>query len=298
MKVDNKADLFHRVLKGKKNMSKKTIAFQGNSGAYSDLACRAVYPDYQTIPCETFQLAFEAVQGGNADFAMIPIDNTLAGRVADVHHLIPDSGLTIIGEHFQPIQHSLVGIKGAKTENIKYIHSHIHALPQCRKIIRELGAKPQIASDTAGAALKVSELNDPEHAAIASSLAAEIYGLEILEQDVQDADHNTTRFIIFSREKSIPPYAPDDMYLTSFLFRVQSIPAALYKTLGGFATNGINMLKLESYIDEQFNAAQFFVDIEGHIEDEAVQRAIKELEFFASTFTNLGTYKAHNFRKK
>lgn len=279
-------------------MSKKTISFQGNAGAYSDLACRAVYPDYETIPCETFQLAFEAVQSGNADYAMIPIDNTLAGRVADVHHLIPDSGLSIIGEHFQPIQHSLMGIKGTKKENIKYIHSHIHALPQCRRIIRELDAKPRVESDTAGAAKKVAELDSPEHAAVASSLAAQIYGLEILEDDVQDADHNTTRFLIFSGSSSVPAYNPDEMYVTSFIFQVQSIPAALYKTLGGFATNGVNMLKLESYIDEQFNAAQFYADIEGHVENEAVDRALKELEFFASTYTNLGTYKAHNFRKK
>ncbi len=279
-------------------MSKKTISFQGSAGAYSDLACRAVYPEYQTVPCETFQLAFEAVQNGAADYAMIPIDNTLAGRVADVHHLIPESGLSIIGEHFQPIQHSLMAVKGTKIDDIKYIHSHLHALPQCREIIRKLGAKQQVEGDTAGAARKVAELNSPEHAAIASALAAEIYGLEILEDDVQDANHNTTRFTIFSGSSAVPAYDPDEMYVTSFLFQVQSIPAALYKTLGGFATNGVNMLKLESYIDEQFNAAQFYADIEGHIENEAVDRALKELEFFASTYTNLGTYKAHNFRKK
>ncbi|MEM6780746.1 MAG: prephenate dehydratase [Pseudomonadota bacterium] len=279
-------------------MTKHTIAFQGNAGAYSDLACRAVYPDYETIPCETFQVAFEAVQNRQAEFAMIPIDNTLAGRVADVHHLIPESGLSIVGEHFQPIQHSLMGIPGTKREIIKHVHSHIHALPQCRKIIADLKAKPHVESDTAGAALRVKEMNSREHAAIASSLAAEIYGLEIIEKDVQDADHNTTRFLIFTKSNDTPKYKKNKFYITSFIFRVQSIPAALYKTLGGFATNGVNMLKLESYIDSQFNAAQFYADVEGHIEEEHVKRAIEELNFFASSYTYLGTYEGHEFRKK
>lgn len=279
-------------------MSKKIISFAGEAGAYSDLACRAAYPDHETLPCATFQHAFESVLNSDASMAMIPIDNTLAGRVADVHHLIPDSDLSIIGEHFQVIKHSLMGVPGTKIEDIKHIHSHIHALPQCRKIIKELGAKTHVESDTAGSARIISELKSKEHAAIASSLAAEIYGLETLKEDVQDADHNTTRFVVFSNKARIPEYEKDELYLTSFIFRVQSIPAALYKTLGGFATNGVNMLKLESYIDSQFNAAQFYADVEGHIEEEHVKRAIDELKFFASTYTYLGTYKAHDFRKK
>lgn len=279
-------------------MSKNVIAFQGNAGAYSDLACREVYPDYQTLPCETFQRAFEAVQNDEAELAMIPIDNTLAGRVADVHHLIPHSGLVIVREHFQTIQHCLMSTKGTSIDKIKHIHSHIHALPQCRKLIQKLGAKTHVESDTAGAARVVADLNDPEHAAIASKLAAEIYGLEILEQDVQDADHNTTRFLAFSKEPNTPNYDPEKTYITSFLFSVQSIPAALYKALGGFASNGINMVKLESYIDKKFNAAQFYVDVQAHRDDEALKRALEELNFFSSEFIDLGTYEAHPFREK
>lgn len=278
-------------------MSKNTIAFQGAYGAYSDLACRAACPDYETLPCETFQAAFEAVQDGSAHYAMIPIDNTLAGRVADVHHLIPQSGLTIIGEHFQPIEHSLMGVNGTKKEDIKHIHSHIHALPQCRKLIKTLGAKPHVESDTAGAAKIVSELNSTEHAAIASSLAAEIYGLNIIEADVQDASHNTTRFVIFTKDGGVPGYEEGTMFITSLLFRVRNIPAALYKALGGFATNGLNMMKLESYIDPEFNAAQFYLDVEGHIESQAVKNAMEELKFFASEITFVGCYPAHEFRK-
>lgn len=274
----------------------KTIAFQGFSGAYSDLSCRKVFPDAQTLPCATFDKAFTAVQNGDADLAMIPVDNTLAGRVADVHRLMPASELHIIGEHFQPIQHALMGIKGTKIENIKTVHSHIHALPQCQNIIKELGLEQNVHADTAGAAKAIAEANDPTQAAIASTLAADIYGLEVLRNDVQDADHNTTRFLILSKEAEIPEYNPENSYITSFIFEVRNIPASLYKSLGGFATNGVNMVKLESYVDENFHAAQFYVDVVGHPEDRALQLAMEELGFFAKDVLLLGTYEAHPFR--
>lgn len=274
------------------------IAFQGFSGAYSDMACRSVFPDWETMPCETFDDAFSAVQGGDAELAMIPVDNTLAGRVADVHHLMPKSGLYIIGEHFQPIEHSLLGIKGAKIEDLTHVHSHIHALPQCRKIIKELGLKPQVHADTAGAAEEISRKGEKAHGAIASELAARIYGLDVLKKDVQDADHNTTRFLVLAREARVPLHSEAEDCLTSFIFRVRNIPASLYKSLGGFATNSINMVKLESYVDENFQAAQFYVDVVGHPEDRSFQLAMEELGFFAEDVTILGTYPAHRFRKK
>lgn len=277
-------------------MAQKKIAFQGFLGAYSDLSCRTIFPDMQTVPCETFEEAFAAVQGKVADLAMIPVDNTLAGRVADVHHLLPKSGLHIIGENFLPIQHALLGIKGATAEGLKDVHSHLHALPQCRKIIKELGLKSHVHADTAGAAQEVAQRQDKTQAAIASTLAAQIYGLEILKENVQDANHNTTRFLILSREADVPRYDPETLYITSFLFAVRNIPAALYKAMGGFATNNINMVKLESYIDPQFQVAQFFVDVVGHPESRPLQLAMEELGFFASEVTPLGTYPAHPFR--
>lgn len=276
----------------------KTIAFQGFPGAYSDMACRAVFPNWVTLPCETFDDAFAALENGEAALAMIPIDNTLAGRVADVHRLLPDSRVHIIGEHFQPIQHALMGLKGAKIEDLQHVHSHIHALPQCRKVIRELGLKSHVHADTAGAAQDVATKGDKQHGAIASALAAEIYGLDILRDDVQDADHNTTRFLILSKKADVPPYEKGTMYMTSFFFSVRNIPAALYKALGGFATNGVNMVKLESYVDENFQAAHFYADVVGHPEQRALQLAMEELGFFAADVTIMGTYKAHPFRGK
>ncbi len=284
------------MVKGTENMRK--ISFQGAHGAYSDIACREVFPNMETVPCDTFEEAFAAVQTGVTDLAMIPVDNTLAGRVADVHHFLPKSGLSIIGEHFLKIEHALLGVKGAKIENLKHVHSHLHALPQCRKIIKELGLKPHVHADTAGAASEVAEKNDPEHAAIASTLAGEIYGLQKLRGDVQDADHNTTRFIILSREPSVPKLDEKTTYITSFVFSVRNIPAALYKAMGGFATNGINMIKLESYVNPQFQVAQFYVDVIGHPESRPLQLAMEELGFFAKEVTILGTYAAHSFRVK
>ena len=274
----------------------KNISFQGFHGAYSDLSCRTVFPDYKTLPCTSFDDAFSAVQTGKASLAMIPVDNSLAGRVADVHHLIPESNLHIIGEHFQPVRHALLGIKGADINNIKHVHSHIHAIPQCRKIIAELGLTTHVHVDTAGAAKDISVMNDPEHAAISSTLAAEIYNLDIVREDVQDADHNTTRFLILSPEKQTP--AQTDGVMTSILFTVRNIPAALYKSLGGFASNGLSMSKLESYVSPTFEAAQFYVDVEGHVDTPAFQNALEELNFYAKDVKILGCYPAHSFRQK
>lgn len=272
------------------------IAFQGFPGAYSDMACRAVYPEREALPCETFEDAFAAVKDGRAELAMIAVDNTLAGRVADVHHLLPRSDLHIVAEHFQPIHHALLGVRGGVTADLKTVHSHIHALPQCRKLIRELGLKTHVHADTAGAAQEIAENGDKSACAIASPLAAEIYGLDILRENVQDEGHNTTRFLVLSREAQVPDFAPDGRYVTSFLFDVRNIPAALYKALGGFATNGLNMAKLESYVDKDFQAARFYLDVLAHQGDPALKLAMEELAFFAKEIRVLGTYPAHPFR--
>lgn len=272
------------------------IAFQGAPGAYSDLACRAVFPKAETMPCTAFEDAFMAVSKGTADLAMIPIENTLAGRVADVHHLLPASGLYIIGEHFQPIKHCLLGIKGAKIEGLKRVHSHVMALPQCRKSIRELKLHPVVHEDTAGAAAKVAAEGSLTEAAIASELAAEIYGLHILKRDMQDRDDNVTRFVILSKTPLTPDVGQKPV-MTSFAFGVRNIPAALYKSLGGFATNGVNMTKIESYLGDGFSAAEFYCEVEGHPEDRAMQLAFEELEFFATDIKILGTFPLHPFRK-
>lgn len=282
-------------------MSKK-IAFQGSPGAYSDLACRSVYPDYITVACPSFEDTFNAVHHDKADFAMIPIDNTIAGRVADVHHLLPGSNLFIINEHFQKIEHALLGINGSTIEDIKHVHSHIHAIPQCRHLIEELGAKPYVEGDTAGAAKHVSGLNDPTHAAIASPLAAELYDLDILKMGVQDEDHNTTRFLTFAKDPIIPDLndiiAGQRTTITSLIFEARNISASLYKCLGGFATNGLSFSKLESYISPDFTSARFYCDIEGHPETTEFKQALEELGFYAADVTFLGSYPAHSFRKK
>lgn len=275
---------------------KRKIAFQGAPGAFSDLACRTVFPDFETVPCESFNDAFAAVPDGKADLAMIPVDNTIAGRVADVHHLMPEGELFIVGEHFQPVRHLLLGVKGAKKEDIRYVHSHIHAIPQCRKTIQRLGLKAHVHADTAGAAAEIAQRNDPEHAAIASELAAKIYDLDILERDIQDEQHNTTRFLVLGAEPEIPP--PGIPTITSLLFGVRNIPAALYKCLGGFATNGISLSKLESYVDPNFQAAKFLCDAEGHPESDAFKLALEELGFYATDVKFLGAYPAHSFRHK
>lgn len=280
-----------------KNTYKK-ISFQGALGAYSHLACRTVFKNLETLPCNTFDDAFNAVQNMECDLAMIPVDNTIAGRVADVHHLLPKSGLFIIGEHFQPIEHNLLGVKGSKLDELEHVHSHVHAIPQCRKLIKKLGLKAHVHADTAGAAEEVAQLNDKSNAAIASSLAAEIYNLDILKGGVQDEHHNTTRFLMLAREPEIPEPEEKLEVITTLTFEVRNIPAALYKSLGGFATNGLSMAKLESYVDEHFQAAQFYCDVEGHPEDEKFKLALEELGFYAKSVNFLGTYEAHNFRKK
>lgn len=277
--------------------SSKKISFQGAPGAYSDLACRTVFPGSKTVPCETFEDAFNAVRAGQSDLAMIPIDNSLAGRVADVHHLMPGGDLYIIGEHFQPIDHCLLGVKGATKEDLKHVHSHIHAIPQCRNLIKELGLKPHVHADTAGAAAEIAEKKDPAHGAIASKLAAETYDLEILQDNIQDADHNTTRFIILSPEPEIPGFETQKNVITTLIFSARNIPAALYKCMGGFATNGFNLTKLESYVDQNFQAAQFYCDIEGHVEDPLFKLALEELGFYAADVKFLGCYPMHTRRK-
>lgn len=272
----------------------KRIAFQGTFGAYSDLACRTVFPGLETVPCESFEDAFAAVAEGKADLAMIPVDNTIAGRVADVHHLMPKGDLFIIAEHFQPIRHALLGVKGTKAEELKHVHSHVHAIPQCKKMISRLGLKSHIHADTAGAAEEVARIGDKEHAAIASELAADIYGLDILERDVQDEHHNTTRFLVLGPEPETPDINVPT--ITSLIFGVRNIPAALYKCLGGFATNGLGLSKLESYVDPNFQAARFFCDVDGHPDSDAFKLALEELGFYATDVKFLGAYAAHPFR--
>ena len=278
-------------------MSKKKIVFQGEPGANSHLAISQVYPDAEAVPCATFEDAFAVLSAGDADLGMIPIENSVAGRVADIHHLMPDSKLHIIGEYFMPVKHQLLGIKGSSLGDIKTVESHVHALGQCRKIIRKLGIRPIVAADTAGSAREIAERGDKTCAAIATRLAAEIYGLDILAENVEDEAHNTTRFIVLSREKK---WAPRDKgkVVTTFVFRVKNVPAALYKAMGGFATNGINMTKLESYmIEGNFFATQFYADVEGHPDDRGLVFALEELSFFSKELTILGVYPAHPFRE-
>ena len=273
----------------------QTIAFQGSPGAYGHMSCRSAYPEMTTLPCHTFEDAFAAVRDGLAHVAMIPIDNTVAGRVADIHHLLPGSGLHIIGEHFQPVNHHLLGVAGAKLENITHAHSHIHALNQCRNFNKTHKISPVDHVDTAGAAKDVARWGDKTQAAISSKLAAEIYDLTILAKDLEDAEHNTTRFVVMSKEPQWPDSSQKDV-MTTLVFRVRNLPAALYKALGGFATNGVNMTKLESYLRGDFNAAQFYVDVEGHPDDQALKNALEELNFFTHEVTILGTYPSHPYR--
>jgi prephenate dehydratase len=272
------------------------IAFQGRPGAYSDLACRRAYPNWRTLPCETFEAAIEAVRSGAAQLGMLPCENSLAGRVPDIHSLLPDSGLTIVGEAFQRVEHCLLAPKGATIEGLKRAHSHAVALGQVRRVIKELGLTPVIGADTAGSAEQVAAWNNKEDAAIASELAAELFGLQILRRNVEDAAHNTTRFYVVSRER--PPLLPTQPgIVTTFVFRVRNVPAALYKALGGFATNGVNMTKLESYmLDGHFTATQFLCDVDGHPESPPLRRALEELSFFSREVRILGVYPAAAFR--
>lgn len=275
-----------------------SIAFQGLPGAYSDLACRAAYPGWTTLPCPSFEAAMAALREGRADLAMLPCENSLAGRVPDIHRLLPESGLSVIGEHFERVEHCLLAPKGATLTTIKRAHSHPVALGQVLNILRELNLAPVIEADTAGAAAMIAERGGTEDAAIASALAAEIYGLEILRGNVEDAAHNTTRFYVMARERRDAPADAADM-VTTFVFRVRNLPAALYKALGGFATNGVNMTKLESYmLDGHFTATQFLCDVDGHPEQPGLRRALEELAFFSKELRVLGAYPAHPYRRE
>ena len=277
-------------------MSTQTIAYQGEPGANSHIACANAYPGWIPLSCATFEDALGAISDGTAALGMIPIENSIAGRVADIHHLMPQSGLHIVGEYFLPIHFHLLAIPGAKIEGLKTVHSHVHALGQCRKIIRRLGLMPHVAGDTAGSAREVAEWNDPAKASLATKLAADIYGLEVLEAHVEDEASNTTRFVVLSK---VPQWAQaaSGPVITTFIFRVRNVPAALYKALGGFATNGVNMNKLESYmINGAFTATQFLADVDAHPEDPGLKRALEELAFFSEEVRILGVYRAADWR--
>jgi len=273
------------------------IAFQGEPGANSHLAANDAYPRMEALACPTFEDALAAVKTGAAKLAMIPIENSVAGRVADIHHLLPHSGLHIVAEHFERVRHQLLTLPSVKLTELKTVHSHVMALGQCRKAIRALKLMPVIEADTAGAARHLRESGDRSAAVIASRLAAEIYGLKVAKADIEDAEHNTTRFVVLAA-KPVRVKKDDGPVITSFVFRVRNVPAALYKALGGFATNGVNMTKLESYqLEGSFNATQFYADIEGHPEERNVRLALEELQFFTASLKVLGVYPAHPFRK-
>ncbi len=277
---------------------RKTIVFQGETGANSHMACNDAYPDYEAIPCATFEDCFSALENGDADLGMIPVENSVAGRVADIHHLLPKSDLHIIGEYFLPIRFQLMAPKGARLEGLKSVQSHVMALGQCRNIIRELGLTAVVGADTAGSARQIAERNDPTASALAPKMAADIYGLDILREDVEDAAHNTTRFLILSKDDRKAANSGQPI-ISTFIFRVRNVPAALYKALGGFATNGVNMTKLESYqLEGQFFASMFYADVEGHPDDRSVSLALEELKFFCAEFKMLGVYNASPFREK
>jgi prephenate dehydratase len=274
----------------------RRIAFQGEPGAYSHQACREVYPELEPVPCPTFEEAIALLKGGETRLAMLPVENSIYGRVADIHHLLPESGLYIIGEHFVPIRLQLLGVEGAALAAVREAQSHAVALGQCRRFLKDRAIRPVTGADTAGSAAQVAAAANPERAAIASRLAGELYGLTILAEDIEDASHNTTRFLVMSRQK-IEADPAEKSVITTFVFQVRNVPAALYKALGGFATNGVNMLKLESYMtDGSFTATQFYADIAGHPESEPVRRALEELAFFTSSLRVLGVYPAAPFR--
>jgi prephenate dehydratase len=272
------------------------IVYQGEPGSNSHLACQQRFPELEPVAAASFEDCFAAVEGGEADLAMIPIDNSLAGRVADIHHFLPTSPLHIVAEHFLRIRFALLGVPGATLDDVKTVHSHVHALGQCRRVIRERGFVPVISGDTAGAAREIREAGDRTQAAISPPLAAEIYGLDVLLEDVEDEEHNTTRFVVLSRDFEKAPQGNGPV-VTSFVFNVRNLPAALYKALGGFATNGVNMTKLESYmVAGEFTATQFLAEVDGHPDDGPVQRALEELAFFTTEVKVLGVYPADPFR--
>ena len=274
------------------------IAYQGEPGSNSHMACTEVRPDWEAVPCASFEDTFAKVASGEAQLAMIPIDYSIAGRVADIHAMLPETSLQIIGEHYLRIRFSLLGIPGSSIEQAHEVHSHIHALGQCRKLIRQHSLKPVIAGDTAGSAREVSQWQDPTKVSLAPPMAADLYGLDVLATDAEDDPTNTTRFILLADKSPVPTRAElPGPAVTSFVFRVRNVPAALYKALGGFATNGINMTRLESYMEgNEFAATKFMVDVEGHPEDPAMVHAFEELEFFTTKIKILGVYPAAPFR--
>tara|TARA_Y100000590_G_scaffold50522_1_gene53259 strand:+ start:4942 stop:5790 length:849 start_codon:yes stop_codon:yes gene_type:complete len=278
-------------------MEKKIkVAFQGEKGAYSHLASLEVFPNVEARACATFEEAFQLAKDDLSYRILIPIENSLAGRVADIHYLIPKYKLQIHAEHFQKVNHNLLGIKGSKIEDIKTVRSHAQAIGQCRKIISEYNLKTIIAADTAGSAKFISEKKDKSESAIASKLAAKIYNLEILKSKIEDESGNVTRFLIMGKETQHPA-REGKKYITSCIFKLKSIPAALYKSLGGFATNGVNLCKLESFsVKNTFDQVNFYIDIEGHIEDPSLQKALEELGFHTQRLDVLGVYEAHQFR--
>ena len=280
-------------------MSKKIkIAFQGEKGAYSHLASLQVFPDAEVKACSTFEDAFRLGKENSEYKIVIPIENSLVGRVADIHYLIPKYKLQIHAEHFQKVTHNLLGIKGSKIEDIKTVRSHSHAIGQCQKIIVKNKLKSIVAADTAGSAKYISQNKDKSESAIASDLAAKIYDLQVLKSNIEDESGNVTRFLIMGKESNHPELK-DKKYITSCIFKLKSIPAALYKALGGFATNGVNLCKLESFaVKNTFDQVNFYIDIEGHIEDPALQKALEELGFHTQKLDILGVYEAHEFRTK
>jgi len=268
----------------------KKIAFQGELGAYSHEACAQNYPDMEPLPCRTFEDVINAVNSKDAEFAMLPVENSTYGRVADSHRLLPSSDLHIVGEAFTRVRISLMAMPGAALSDIKKVRAHTVLLPQAAAFLNKHNIHPESAVDSAGAAAELVENSDMTSGVLASEFAAQIYGLNVLAKNIEDHGHNTTRFLVMSRDCDLSKRGDTGM-LTSFIFRVRNLPAALYKAMGGFATNGVNMTKLESYmVDGHFTATQFYADIEGHPEDENVKRALDELSYFTSEITILGTY--------
>lgn len=267
------------------------IAFQGEPGAYSHEACRNARPDMEPVPCQSFEETIDCVRRGEADLAMLPVENTTYGRVADIHRLLPASGLHIVDEAFVHVHISLMAMPGVTLEEIESVRAHLVLIPQCQSFLDRYGIRGEPAADSAGAAAAIAKAGERKVGALASDLAAETYGLDILARHIEDHAHNTTRFLIMSPEADMTRRA--ERMMTSFVFRVRNIPAALYKAMGGFATNGVNMTKLESYmVDGSFTATQFYADIEGHPEDFAVQLALEELGYFTTQMKLLGTYPA------
>ncbi len=275
----------------------KKIAFQGSLGAWSHLACQKMLPQMKVFPCSNFEATLEAVEKKQADLGMIPIDNSIAGRVADVHALLPSSKLFIVGEYHLPIAHHLLGVKNAQLNDIQKVHSHIHAINQCRKNLRKLNIQPIIDVDTAGSAQKVAQMNNKSIATIASSLAGEIYQLKSLKTDIADGETNVTRFVILSREALIKKQLPQEGTITSFLFEARNIPSSLYKALGGFATNGVNLTRIESYL-HMSEKAEFWIDAEGHPGQDAFDNALEELSFFSISLRIFGSYECSIYRNK